>query len=244
MTEPYRHPFSVREAERPLEEAELEVVRERRVEAQRRHRREARFHFVWMLGSGVLALVLMLAGAIVHDVPLAAVGAVIGVVFSVIGLAGYRDARRRQRAKPNPWLGDASGWSVRETRILARTLVGAASGDEDYALWVLCEIPGEPWAFFCHDYGMPDLDALARTELRLVTLLPMGKVLRVEADGDPIPLAAMRRDDPDEYVAACERDQTWSPHDVTDDHAITPDDPVGRVDDAVLPRWIRDAVKR
>lgn len=244
MTEPYRQPFSVREAERPLEDAELELVRERRTEAQRRHLKEARFHFVWMLGSGVLALGLMVAGAVRDDVALGAVGAVIGIVFSVIGLAGYRDARRRQRAKPNPWLRDASAWSVRETRIVARTIVGAASGDEDYALWVLCEIPGEPWAYFRHDYGMPDLDALARTELRLVTLLPLGKVLRVEADGDPISLAAMRRDDPDEYVAACEREQTWSPYDVHDDQAISPDDPVGRVDEASLPKWIRDAVKR
>jgi hypothetical protein len=243
VSEPYRQPFSVREVERPLEEAELEMVRSRRREELQRRRKDAQFHVLWALGGGVVALGLMIAGVVQDDAALRMVGSFVGVLFSVIGLAGYRDARRRQRAKPSRWLRDESAWSVRETRIVARSMVGAASDDEDYALWVLCEIPGEPWAFFRHVYEMPSVGEMARAELVLVTLLPIGIVLRAETDGDPIPLSGMRRDDPDAYMAACEKAQTWSPYDVDEDIAFTADDPAGRIDAWALPDWVLDATK-
>jgi len=244
VSEPYRQPFSVREVERPLDEAELAMVRSRRRDELERRRKGAQFHLLWALGGGVVALGLMIAGVVRDDAALRMVGSLVGVLFSVISLAGYRDARRRQRAEPNRWLRDASTWSVKETRIVARSMVGAASADEDYAMWVLCEIPGEPWAFFRHAYEMHGVEEMARAELSFVTLLPLGIVLRTETDGDPIALAGMQRDDPDAYVAACENAQTWSPYDVDEESTVTPDDPVGRVDASALPDWIRDATKR
>lgn len=144
-------------------------------------------------------------------------------------------------AAKGPYTPPDGGWQVRELVVVARSVVGAASGDEDYVTWLLFEIPGAAWVFF-DPACLPEpyaasVASIARARLRVTMLSPNGVTLAVEASGDPIPHHGADLSE-DGYADAVERGFVWRPED-----EWVKGNADGLVPEAALPAWIREATR-
>lgn len=254
-SEPYRSSFRVDETTRALRADELAFVHARR-EERAAHVREQEMRgakeMVLPLVTGVIAFAIGLA----IDIPVVAfTGGGMAVAFAAIFVLVRRKALERIAAHPpGPWALPDEAYSVREIRIVARSVVGAASGDEDYVTWALFEIPGGRWVFLDPlsvplDGAGARLEALARADVRLTQLLPRGEFLSATVSGDAIPHRGAGGGAGEDYARAIERGFEWRPGGPVDaefdedgrdyDESLGPG-PFGRVPEAALPAWIRE----
>ena len=120
---------------------------------------------------------------------------------------------------------------------LVPAVVDAVSGDEDYAVWLLFEIPGGDW-FFVDPLCLPGSDAatsvamFAREHVTLTSLWPHGVFVSADASGDPIP---HRGGGIGDYAEADARRFVWRP-----EEASLVGNADGMVPESSLPAWMRD----
>ena len=107
----------------------------------------------------------------------------------------------------------------------------AASVDEDYATWLLVEVPGGEW-FYVDSLCLPvewtrDPTKLARAEVRIARLWPHGPYLDVRATGH-----AIEHRGPDDYAELVAAERVWRPSE--EDAGAD-----GLVAESTLPEWLR-----
>ncbi|MBX3248998.1 MAG: hypothetical protein KF901_17605 [Myxococcales bacterium] len=257
-SEPYRTSYRVEETTRALRATELAFVRARREE------RAADVHKQEMSGPREMVIPLTVAviafavGLAIDDPAVMFAGAGMAVMLAGIFVIARRRALERVAAyPPGPWALPDEAYSVREIHIVARSVVGAASGDEDYVIWALFEIPGGRWVYLDPlsvplDGPVARLEALARADVRLTQLLPHGLFLSATVAGDAIPHRGAGGGAGEDYADAMERGFEWRPsgpidakldeHGGDDDSSLEPG-PIGRVAEDVLPARIREVVQ-
>jgi hypothetical protein len=234
--EPYRQTYRVERRTRDLTEAERAIVDARVRDWDEQVRKRERRHTIELTLPLVVGVAAVLFGAIRGNGAVIFMGGLMGSLFAIFFLVAWRQAKARIAASRGPWHPPPDGYGAIETRVVARSVVGAISGDEDYACWLLFEIPGGDW-FYLEATVLPDGDA--RAEVHLVRLAPHGPYLSAEARGDAIPRRGASGQ-PDDYAKAMDDGQVWHP-------ALTPDegehDVEGRVAEAKLPAWVRAAAE-
>ena len=239
----YRRGYRVETRTRELTAAEsaLVALRVREYDAEVRKQgmsrpREAAIGAA--ISTGVAAL-----GALRASPPLLFAGALTGALLGVLALLARRAAKRTIGVARGPWHAPDGGWRVRETTVVARSVVGAASGDEDYMLWLLFEIPGGDWFYVDPGCLPPEAPHLAHSTVEIARLISPGgdgPFLEVRVHGDPIPRLGAA-DDPDSYAAEIAAERTWAPGPGEGPDAW---DASGVVAEASLPRWMRELVSR
>jgi hypothetical protein len=107
------------------------------------------------------------------------------VLFTLLVFVARRQALKTIAASRGPWHAPEGGWKMRDTRVVARSIV-TAPGD-DSATWVLFEIPGGDW-FYVDAICLPgSLEQLARADVRFTRLWPDGVFMEVVSSGDELP---------------------------------------------------------
>jgi hypothetical protein len=242
VTEPvYREGYRVEERTRPLSPEEEALVREQRAEWDAEVSRSAFRSSRELVVGLAFAVVVAVVGIVRRSGALVFGGALMTALLAVLVVVARRAAGRTIAASKGPWSAPEGGFQIREIVVIARSVVGAASGDEDYVTWLLYEIPGGAW-FFVDPLCVPapsgaSIEALARARLRLTMLSSNGVVLSVEASGDPIPHHGADLSS-EGYASAMERDFVWAPE---DEHWRGNAD--GLVPEAALPATIREAAR-
>ncbi len=162
------------------------------------------------------------------------------IAFSMGSLAGIllfswfvsrKQARKVIASSRGPFHPPPEGWRVEEIEVVARSLVVAASDDEDYMEWWLLEVPGADWFYFDSQMLTPNCERSPRETLRIVRLSPDGPTLEAQWKGEPIPRQGMS-DANDAYGAAIDAGCVWRP---TDGAHFS-----GVVAESRLPTWIHD----
>jgi hypothetical protein len=248
--EPYRSSYRVEERIRALDDQEAARVRARReawhAEVRRRQLRQPN---ELLIGIGI-SVVSAVVGVVIDNPAVLFASGSMTVMLGGIYVLARRKAREHVGAVQSPWDAVDGEWKMRETRIVARSLVAAASGDEDYTTWLLFEIPNGEWLYLDSvclppDDAGPSGERLARADVRLSQLWPLGLFLSARGTGDPIPHHGVSGSSGDDYAAALERGLEWSPPDELDEEsAEAPVGPIGRIAESELPGWIREAVGR
>ncbi|MDB4994680.1 MAG: hypothetical protein JWM74_2112 [Myxococcaceae bacterium] len=240
VREPYRETYRVERRTRELTDAEHAIARahiddwDRRVRAQ--HLTPVRRMFVAI----PVAVLVAAFGVIRGNHALVATALLVGAFFAVIGFFARRDALKLIAISRGPWHPPAPGWCVIETHVFARSVIGAASDDEEYTHWLLYEIPGGTWFYLDpYDVASPPID-LARSELHLARLAPWGPYVSATSSGDPIPhRGATDTPDGSGFAAAVEAGHLWQP--ATQEYAESGAD--GLVEESALPAWVRKLVE-
>ena len=107
------------------------------------------------------------------------------VLFALLAFVARRQALKTIAAARGPWHAPDGGWKMRETRVVARSIV-AVDGSDD-GLWVLFEIPGGDW-FYVDAICLPvAVEQLDRADVRFTRLWPDGSYVAVDSSGDTIP---------------------------------------------------------
>jgi hypothetical protein len=144
-----------------------------------------------------------------------------------------RQARKIIAGARGPFHPPAEGWRVEEVEVVARSLVVAASDDEDYMLWWLLEVPGGDW-FFLDPLMLPaSCEKCPFTQLHIVRLVPDGPVIEASWRGESIPRRGAT-DSSDGYDAAIQAGHTWRPKETSASGVVAASD---------LPAWIREIVR-
>lgn len=255
--DPYRSAYRVEETTRAPTAEELARVHARRDERTAHIRKQAMSGPRDIVVPLVVAVIAIGVGFAIDNPAVIFAGGLMTVMLTVIFVIARRKALERLAGyAPGPWSLADDEYEVREIRVVARSVVGAASGDEDYATWALFEIPGSRWLYvdpLCVplDGAGASVDALARADVRLTQLLPHGEFLSAALSGDAIPRRGASGGS-DDYTDALERGFEWRPggpiDDERDEEAEQEHDeslepgPIGRIAEDELPRWIRDLV--
>ncbi len=199
-------------------------------------RKRERGHALELLVPLAVVVAAMLFGALRGNGAVLFVGGLMGLMFAFFFVVAQRQAKERIAASKGPWHPPPGGYRAIETQIVARSVVGAVSGDEDYAYWLLFEIPGGDW-FYLDPTVLPDGNAHA--EIHLVRVAPYGPYLSAEGRGGVIPRRGASGH-PDDYAKAMDAGQMWCP-------SLSPDeeehDADGRVAETNLPAWVRAAAE-
>lgn len=256
--EPYRSAYRVEETTRAPTTEELARVHARRDERAAHFRKQAMSGPRDMIVPLVVAIVAIGAGFAIDNPAVIFAGGLMTVMLSAILVIARRKALERiESFPPGPWSLADDEYEVREIRVVARSVVGAASGDEDYVTWALFEIPGGQWLYVDPlsvpvDGAGASVEALARADVRLTQLLPHGEFLSATLSGDPIPRRGASGRPGDEYADALERAFEWRPGGSIDDErdegekdydeSLEPG-PIGRISQDDLPDWIRELVR-
>lgn len=107
------------------------------------------------------------------------------VFFGLLAFVARRHALRTIAASRGPWHAPEGGWKMRDTRVVARSIVTVLGGVE--SAWVLFEIPRGDW-FYVDSACLPGPRTdLARSDVRFTRLWPDGVFMEVIASGDTIP---------------------------------------------------------
>jgi hypothetical protein len=224
----YRQTYRIERRERPLRPDEAQLVETRRRAWHAVVRKQETTHVPEMFVP--FAVVVLLIALKDWRVSIA-VGGVGTLFFGVLYVVARRKMLARLAAARGPWDAPERGFAIQETRVVARSVVGAVSGDEDYEHWLLYEIPNGHW-FFVDRLCLPHTaDTIEREELRLTRLWPHGVYLSIERVGEPI----MRRGASglhDDYARDAENGYVWRPAD-------TESGADGFVSEADLPAWVR-----
>jgi len=199
----------------------------------------------------VMALVGLLGGILAglfgkHMLALGAFGFVL--LFGILGQLAYRRGVARARAHVGRWGAPPERWRAREARIRARSVVYAASEDEDYTTWLLYEIPGDEWAAI-DDLWIPAdrRGDLARDDLTITWLEPANECTGVEVRGGLLPKrGAVQLSDPDyedhHFAQAIEDGYGWPAEDqeeTLDESPTLETSPIRRIPEDELPPWVR-----
>lgn len=201
------------------------------------------------LMAAVSALVCLAAMALGLAPPIVVAAGVMAAFCGVLAFSGRRAAMARLAARPGRWDAPDGEWRVHTTRIQARSVVYAASEDEDYITWVLFEIPGGEWAAL-DDLCIPPShrQALACADLTLTWLEPSHECIAVECAGEPLPRhGALRLGEPgydgDDFAQAIEGGFGWGDPEAYEKGIDPGEGPIRRVAEDTLPEWMRTAVK-
>ncbi len=241
VREPYRETYRVERRTRELSEAERAVVRGHVDDWDRRARTQYLTPPKRMFVAAVLAVPVAVLGVARGNDALLATALIASVICAAISFFGRRDALRLVGLSRGPWHPPPEGWHVIETQVFARSVVGAVSDDEDYAHWLLYEVPGGTW-FYLDPYGLGTPPAeLARAELRFIRLAPWGPFLSATWTGDAIALRGAS-DGPDgsEYAAAVEAGYVWRPDEAPQTGESVAE---GLVAETALPSWVRELTR-
>ena len=233
---PYRTGYRVEQRVRPLTPEEESLVRERlaRWRAQR-EKNEPHPALELSLATAVPAC-FAAYGAWKGELWMAVIGAIATLFLVALIVVAARKRRERLAAARGPWHAPEGGWQVCESHLFARSIVGAASGDEDYSQWVLFEIPGGEW-FFVEPLSLPDPSAdLAREHVSLARLWPHGVWIAASSTGEPIPRHGAKNTEAS-YPDDVENGWVWN-----DENAGATE--LDRVPEGSLPTWIRDVERK
>ncbi|MFK7988629.1 MAG: hypothetical protein AB8I08_21595 [Sandaracinaceae bacterium] len=228
----YRDSYGIWETVSPLDdEARSVLEKRRRVDRERREggERQGGRELFAMGAMGALFSVLGFA----VDMPLAGGGCAAIAAFAWGAMV--RSKPKAPDVAHARWDRSDDHWSVVETRISARSVVGVIGPSERPGFWLLFEIPGDRWGVLRRS-RFPH-DAVARSEIRLRTLVPRGGgepamlVMSLTVEGEPIPHRGA--------VDHTEPGFRWSP-----DLVAVPKSPVRRVQESALPEWILTSHER
>ncbi len=236
---PYRSAYRVERRVRDLSPEERALVERRRADYHAHVRAQETGTVHEMLVPIAVSLGAVAFGMLGHNHAAAIAGAGMAMMLVVLYVIARRKARERIAASKGPWDGPEGGWKVQETRVFARSVVCAVSGDEDYAMLLLFEIPRGDW--YCVDplclpaEGRAGDRDLARAELRLARLWPDGAFLSARAIGEALPWQGASGGAED-YAEAVEKGQVFQLDDGEEPGADA------LIPEARLPAWVREAV--
>ncbi|MEQ1566396.1 MAG: hypothetical protein ABMA64_12215 [Myxococcota bacterium] len=220
--------------ERPLDAAEQAEVGRRR-EIWRRTAEQLATRGARDLGG--VAIALLIGGAIGFALDWTAVrfiATVSGALCAAVALTSRQIALRRLREVRGPWDPPPGGFTVTETTVRATRVVGAASGDEDYDVFLLYDVGGGSWWWLrTSDEALADP---ARSTVTVTELEPGGHRLHARTSGGTVPLGGLAPDaDGDGYAQAVERGWVWRPEgDAARGHGVV----------ASVPDWVRASFRR
>ncbi len=198
--------------------------------------------------AGVAAIVFAV-GAVLEHPPLVFGAGLTATLCGVLGFLGYQRGLDRVRARRGRWDTPDGEWRTHETRIRARSVLYAASEDEDYITWIVFEIPGDDWAAI-DDLWLTDRGpGLAKADLRITWLEPANECLGVEAVGEPLPKhGALRLGaesyEGEDFAQAIADGFGWPDPEEAYEEGIDPGEgPIRRVPESELAPWMKDAVR-
>ena len=183
----YRSGYRVETHVRDLDqkEAALVAARVREWDAQARRQAMGRVRELLFALPFAGGLVLIAAGRGWSGVVFAA--GLMSFLFAILLVVAYRQALATIAVSRGPWHPPEGGWKIRETRVVARSIVTVRTESEDHAIWVLFEVPRGDWFYVDAICLPPDKKDLARDDVRFTRLWPDGMYMDVVASGDAIP---------------------------------------------------------
>jgi hypothetical protein len=202
----YRLAYRVETHVRDLTTAEVALVDTRLREWNARVRRQAMQRTRELVYALPFAAVVVVVAAGRGWDGVVFAGGLMCFLFAMLLFAAWRQANATIAASRGPWHAPDGGWKIRDTRVVARSVVQVENDDEDHAIWVLFEVPGGEWFYVDAICLPPEKQNLAYADVRFTRLSPDGVYLDVDARGDAIP----SRELPD----------AWKPHDEGADGTI------------------------
>jgi hypothetical protein len=247
---PYRSGYGVEDRVREPNAEERLLIEKRREEALTIRRKNWLAQPRDLLNMAGVALIVLAFGAILGKMAVVFGAGVVALMCGGFGWMGYRKGLEHLRAHPSRWDAPGDEWRTHETRIRARSVVYAASEDEDYTTWIVFEIPGGEWAAIDDLWLPPERRTeIANGDLVITWLEPVSECLGVETHGGPLPRhGALRLGeagyDGDDFAKAIEDGFGWGDEDDDDEGAARGDtSPIRRVPEDQLAPWMRDAVR-
>jgi hypothetical protein len=242
----YRSSYRVEQTVRPASSDELALVRERRRVWRAMVKERELGPMRELLVALIVAIGALVFGLASHNVAVAIAGGAMTVMLLAVGLIGRRNANARIARSRGPWEIPDAGLIVRDTRVIARSVVGAVTDDEEYGVYLLFEIPGGDW-FFVDPLALPvnagpHGSAIARADVRLTSIEPDGVYIAADATGDPIPHRGARATATDargeDFARDVERGFVWAP-----EQAWWKGNADGLVPEERLPAWMRGEIR-
>jgi hypothetical protein len=239
--------------DRALTEAETARVAEE-ARASGRPRKERNESF-WLREPWARRVVLATAGVVLwrQSGPLAFGMLALVAVEIVVTIRSERRRARQKLARSTgpmrgPWEAPPEGWSVRETHVVARSVVRAERGDEalGFWTWLLFEIPDGAWFYLRlpESFRLDRAQSLAYTDVVLTRLWPHGPPLDIVASGEKVPIVGAQEYPPDDAPRG-DADRRWEPATRwTDELGRLRYEDDGLVPERELPRWMLESVGR
>jgi len=247
---PYRSAYAVEDHVRAPSHEELALIDQRRERDLAIRRKSALAGPKSALNMAAVALVVLAVGAILRRPAVVFGAGLVAILCAAIGWLGFTRAREALRARRGRWDVPDAQWRTHETRIRARSVVYAASEDEDYITWIVFEIPGGQWAAIDDLWVPPERRTeLANEDLVLTWLEPANECIGVALHGGPLPRhGALRLGEPeyegDDFAQAIADGFGWSDEEAYEEGIDPGEGPIRMVPEAELPQWMRDAVGR
>lgn len=245
---PYRGTYRIDDQVREPNEDERRLIDERRQRELDIRRKNELGGPRSVLTMGALALLALMGGAFLGHWPTVLGSAVLVVLCGGLGWSGYRQGLARIAKYRGRWDEPDDEWRTHVTRIQARSVLYAASEDEDYITWIVFEIPGGEWAAIDDLWLPPESRDVAKADVRITWLEPAQECLAVEVEGAALPRhGAVRlgeRDyDGDDFAKAIEDGFGWSDEEAYEVGIAVGEGPIRRVPESELAPWMVDVVK-
>jgi len=245
---PYRGTYRFEDRVREPNAAERALIRERRARDREVYLRNATSGAKSVLILAALALVAVAVGAVIGDPALVFGAGLVVLMAGIPGVVGYRKGVARVNARKGRWDAPEGEWRAHETTIAARSVLYAASEDEDYITWIVFEIPGDDWAAIDDLWLTESGPELAKAELRITWLEPSHECLAVEAVGDALPrhgalALGSERYDGDDFAKAIDDGFGWGDPEAYEEGIDPGEGPIRRVPESELAAWMVAAVK-
>lgn len=246
---PYRSGYGVEDRVREPSAEERQLIEERRARDLAIRKKNELGGAKGVLNMAGIAVMVFAVFAVLED-PAAMFGAgLTAVMCAVFGWIGYQKGLERIRARPGRWDAPDHEWRTHETRIRARSVLFAASEDEDYITWLVFEIPGDDWAAIDDLWAPPEQRAdLPNDDVVLRWLEPANECLGVEAHGGALPRhGALRLGEPgydgDDFAQAIADGFGWGDPEAYEEGTDPGEGPIRRVPESELAPWMRAVVR-